>query len=1020
MQLSKTDKNNNRLPEANDFVRLPLAIFKYISKRLPVQLLKRPFNLPDCKYSFAQVRPRSSWAIFNKSVLFLLLIGLFLLPTTHALDDVIKNQIDHKEYRPLILENQLKVLLISDPETDKAAAALDVHVGNGSDPKGWQGLAHFLEHMLFLGNVKYPRAGEYQEFIKKHGGSDNAYTSFDHTNYHFSIKADYLLPALDRFSRFFIDPTFDATFVERERTIVHSEYMARREDDSRRLWAAQKQFINPSHPWSEFAVGSQETLADHENKTAREKLIEFYNTHYSSNIMTLVVLGKESLDQLQDWVEDKFSEIRNRYANPQRFSQSLFNSDLIPLRMNLVPDKEHMSLSFIFPIPSTMDFYRVKPVEYIANLLGHEGAGSLLSILKQDNLAEYLSAGIGYMDEIQGSMEIKIGLTENGMEHIDDIGSLLFQAIRLIGSQGVEQWRYQENRRLADIAFRFREQNDPGNYARSLAARLHRYPLKDVLRGVYIMNKDESELIGNIFDWLRPDNVILVVVGKQVETNDMTDWYQVEFKLDPIDAQLIERWKNTKLDQRLTLPDANPFIPHRLELLVNQNKGEALSSSLPKQQTTESGLTFWHQIDQEFGTPRADYFFSIQSSIASKSAKNQVMTELFVKTVKDQLATIVYPAYLAGLSYDLYRHNRGFSIRISGYQDKQPDLLELILKALQNPEFNAVKLKLFKDEYRRHLANKLKEQPSSQVVMELYRLLMDPYWSEAQRLDEIDHIDVKQMERYVKEYFKSINITVLSHGDVNSAQATSMSELIMLYFNEAALIAQTGRPRIRRLEAGQPRLRTIEVDYPDSSVLFYLQGMEKSDQERARIYLLNQLMETSFYHQLRTVNKAGYIVYSMPFNMLDVPALALVIQSPTFSSEQLRQMIDKFLTDYEHKLNEMDDKSFADIKQGLIARIMRKDNNLTDRSERYWHELDKHNFNFDTRQRLVEAVEELKKSDMLAYFKELDAENGKRELIVQSRGKFKEEAESEEADNMLIISDSEAFKLKNKEFFPEY
>jgi len=95
------------------------------------------------------------------------------------------------------LENALKVLLISDPEADKAAAALDIHVGISSDPKNWDGLAHFLEHILFLGTKKYPEASGYQSFIKNNGGSNNAYTIFDHTNYFFSIKSDKLLPALD-------------------------------------------------------------------------------------------------------------------------------------------------------------------------------------------------------------------------------------------------------------------------------------------------------------------------------------------------------------------------------------------------------------------------------------------------------------------------------------------------------------------------------------------------------------------------------------------------------------------------------------------------------------------------------------------------------------------------------------------------------------------------------------------------------------------------------------------------------
>ena len=67
---------------------------------------------------------------------------------------IIKSPDDDRLYRGLNLPNGLKVVLVSDPTTDKAAAALDVHVGHMSDPWNLPGLAHFLEHMLFLGTEK--------------------------------------------------------------------------------------------------------------------------------------------------------------------------------------------------------------------------------------------------------------------------------------------------------------------------------------------------------------------------------------------------------------------------------------------------------------------------------------------------------------------------------------------------------------------------------------------------------------------------------------------------------------------------------------------------------------------------------------------------------------------------------------------------------------------------------------------------------------------------------------------------
>lgn len=63
-----------------------------------------------------------------------------------------KPELDDRSYRLIrLLDNKLEALLVHDPKTDKASAAMDVHVGHLSDPKDFPGLAHALEHCLFLG-----------------------------------------------------------------------------------------------------------------------------------------------------------------------------------------------------------------------------------------------------------------------------------------------------------------------------------------------------------------------------------------------------------------------------------------------------------------------------------------------------------------------------------------------------------------------------------------------------------------------------------------------------------------------------------------------------------------------------------------------------------------------------------------------------------------------------------------------------------------------------------------------------
>ena len=66
-----------------------------------------------------------------------------------------------------------------------------------NDPEEIPGLAHFLEHMLFMGSEKYPNEDHYFEFVSKHAGKANAETGEDAQTYYFNIAADNLLHTLD-------------------------------------------------------------------------------------------------------------------------------------------------------------------------------------------------------------------------------------------------------------------------------------------------------------------------------------------------------------------------------------------------------------------------------------------------------------------------------------------------------------------------------------------------------------------------------------------------------------------------------------------------------------------------------------------------------------------------------------------------------------------------------------------------------------------------------------------------------
>lgn len=69
-------------------------------------------------------------------------------------DDLEKPALDDRSYRVITLPNKLEALLVHDPDTDKASASLNVNVGSFSDEEDMPGMAHAVEHALFMGTKK--------------------------------------------------------------------------------------------------------------------------------------------------------------------------------------------------------------------------------------------------------------------------------------------------------------------------------------------------------------------------------------------------------------------------------------------------------------------------------------------------------------------------------------------------------------------------------------------------------------------------------------------------------------------------------------------------------------------------------------------------------------------------------------------------------------------------------------------------------------------------------------------------
>jgi len=123
------------------------------------------------------------------------------------------------------LPNGVQVLTVQDKRALTQAFATGVEAGSFDNPKGLEGLAHFCEHMEFLGTKKYPGGTGFDQFMAAHGGGNNAFTSEEMTVYYAHVTPEAATEGFDRFADFFRAPTFDPKYVDKEIHAVDSEHV---------------------------------------------------------------------------------------------------------------------------------------------------------------------------------------------------------------------------------------------------------------------------------------------------------------------------------------------------------------------------------------------------------------------------------------------------------------------------------------------------------------------------------------------------------------------------------------------------------------------------------------------------------------------------------------------------------------------------------------------------------------------------------------------------------------------------
>lgn len=921
-----------------------------------------------------------------------------------------------------------------DHQTKKAAAAMCVSMGSFLDPPEAQGLAHFLEHMLFMGSTEFPDENEYDSYLSKHGGSSNAYTEMEHTCYHFEVKREFLQGALKRFSQFFVAPLMKTEAMEREVLAVDSEFNQALQNDACRLQQLQCYTSAKGHPFNRFAWGNKKSLsgAMENGVDLRECIVKLYKEYYHGGLMKLVVIGGESLDMLESWVVELFGDVKNgSKIRPTLEAEGPIWKGGKLYRLEAVKDVHILDLTWT--LPPLRSAYVKKPEDYLAHLLGHEGRGSLHSFLKAKGWATSLSAGVGDDGINRSSLAYVFGmsihLTDSGLEKIYDIIGYIYQYLQLLRDVSPQEWIFKELQDIGNMDFRFAEEQPADDYAAELSENMLAYPVEHVIYGDYVYQTWDPKLIEDLMGFFTPQNMRIDVVSKSIKSEEFQQepWFGSSYIEEDVPLSLMESWSNpSEVDNSLHLPSKNQFIPCDFSIRAINSDVDPKSQSPPRCIIDEPFMKFWYKLDETFKVPRANTYFRINLKGAYASVKNCLLTELYINLLKDELNEIIYQASIAKLETSLSMYGDKLELKVYGFNEKIPALLSKILAIAKSFMPNLERFKVIKENMERGFRNTNMKPLNHSTYLRL-QLLCKRIYDSDEKLSVLNDLSLDDLNSFIPELRSQIFIEALCHGNLSEDEAVNISNIFKDSLTVEPLPSKCRHgEQITCFPMGAKLVRDVNVknkSETNSVVELYYQiepEEAQSTRTKAVLDLFHEIIEEPLFNQLRTKEQLGYVVECGPRLTYRVHGFCFCVQSSKYGPVHLLGRVDNFIKDIEGLLEQLDDESYEDYRSGMIARLLEKDPSLLSETNDLWSQIVDKRYMFDFSHKEAEELRSIQKKDVISWYKTYFRESSPkcRRLAVRVWGcdtNMKETQTDQKA--VQVIADAVAFKSTSK-FYP--
>ncbi|MBS0621333.1 MAG: insulinase family protein [Verrucomicrobia bacterium] len=829
----------------------------------------------------------------------------------------------------LVLKNHLEVYLISDPGVDQSAAGVAVESGSWEDPAEYPGMAHFLEHMLFMGTGAFPKEFEYMQFITDHGGKVNAFTAPDRTVYMFSINNDAFEDALDRFSHFFIDPLLSTNCINRELHAVDQEHSKNIEHDGWRQYMILKETGNPHHPNSAFSTGNAQTLSG----IPQSALKDWYESHYSANAMHLVMISPLSVEEMRDLAIEYFSSVPEftvaKKALPTEITCDRQKGHMIFIK----PVKEIKQLSLTWEVPAPFaENIDCNAPDLVAYALNQEGKGSLSELLKEKKIAESVRVSSDRLSKSTLLFSVDISLTDQGLTELDAAVTHVFEAIARLKKEGYPSYLFDEMHKMAKLNYQFQSRDDAFETVMTVAGDLPYEDLATFPEKLSIPNTFDPALIQSFIGTLKAESCLYFVLADPLKTGVPTDrkekWMQADYAIKTIASSKLTAWNHVLPNPAIQLPTQNPYIPS--DLALASVPADVHSDQSPLLLFTDSGSRIYYAQDTRYQVPEISHRFSLKSPLIENTAKAQVLVDLYLRALAEKLSAPLSLAGSAGLSTAMSSKIYSIEFGINGYSDKAPLLLKELFSSLKAVNPSQEEFEIYRVSIAAEYDNASKELPVRQAIQQIDNILLNTPGPD-ERLKAIQQVSYEEFARFSKQLCQTAYVEGLLYGNLSEMEAHDLwGSLREELAAQPYRIADQYKKQILILsEKYGPYKLTERTDRQGSGVVLLLQEGSFSFENRAVQQILGAALSDGFFDTLRTKQQTAYFAKAWAAEEERQLLQYFAVQSSTHAPTDLLARFELFLESFDKNLTtQIPEGRFESLRANLITLLKMPPENM--------------------------------------------------------------------------------------------